>query len=68
VSTDPKRQRRFYFANFIFVISSPLLCGERHLVRLRGSDRALLIWMTQIWPSLLGDQVVQPVLPRVGKI
>ena len=42
------------------VISSPLLCGERHLV-LRSSDRALLIWMTQIWPSLLGAaQVVQP--------
>src|SRR4029434_6902573 len=30
-------------------------------LRLRGSDRALLIWMTQIWPSLLGAaQVVQP--------
>jgi hypothetical protein len=28
---------------------------------LRGSDRALLIWMTQLWPSLLGAaQVVQP--------
>jgi hypothetical protein len=30
-------------------------------LRLRGSDRALLIWMTQLWPSLLGAaQVVQP--------
>jgi transposase InsO family protein len=30
-------------------------------VRLRGSDRALLIWMTRLWPSLLGSvQVVQP--------
>jgi len=29
--------------------------------RLRGSDRALLVWMTQLWPSLLGlAQVVQP--------
>ena len=28
---------------------------------LRGSDRALLIWMTRLWPSLLGaTQVVQP--------
>jgi transposase InsO family protein len=29
--------------------------------RLRGGDRALLIWMTQLWPSLIGAvQVVQP--------
>jgi hypothetical protein len=30
-------------------------------LRLRGSDRALLIWMTRLWPDLLGMvQVVQP--------
>ena len=30
-------------------------------VRLRGSDRALLVWMTRLWPKLLGAvQVVQP--------
>ena len=30
-------------------------------VRLRGSDRALLVWMIQLWPSLLDAvQVVQP--------
>src|SRR6202158_2133927 len=30
-------------------------------LRLRGSDRALLIWMTQLWPSLVGAaKVVQP--------
>ena len=30
-------------------------------LRLRGSDRALLIWMTRLWPSLLSVmQVVQP--------
>src|SRR6266481_6574155 len=29
--------------------------------RLRGSDRALLVWMTRLWPSLLGAaRVVQP--------
>src|SRR5262245_61579061 len=29
--------------------------------RLRGSDRALLVWMTRLWPSLLSAaQVVQP--------
>jgi len=30
-------------------------------LRLRGSDRTLLIWMTRLWPTLLGAaQVVQP--------
>ena len=30
-------------------------------LRLRGSDRSLLTWMTRVWPSLLGAvQVVQP--------
>ena len=30
-------------------------------LRLRGSDRALLIWMTRLWPNLLDAvQVVQP--------
>jgi hypothetical protein len=28
---------------------------------LRGSDRALLVWMTRLWPSLLGMvRVVEP--------
>ena len=28
---------------------------------LRGSDRALLVWMTRLWPSLLGMvQIVEP--------
>ena len=45
-------------------------------LRLRGSDRVLLVWMTRLWPSLLGaSQVVQPetffagivrVSPRTG--
>src|SRR5436309_11941059 len=30
-------------------------------LRLRGSDRALLVWMTRLWPSLLGGaRVVEP--------
>ena len=30
-------------------------------VRLRGSDRALMVWLTWLWPSLLGAaRVVQP--------
>jgi len=32
-----------------------------HRLRLRGTDRALLVWMTWLWPSLLGlSRVVQP--------
>jgi len=30
-------------------------------LRLRGSDRALMVWLTWLWPSLLGaSHVVQP--------
>src|SRR5262245_30218896 len=37
------------------------LRGAPSRLRLRGSDRALLVWMTRRWPSLLGAaQVVQP--------
>src|SRR5262245_18047259 len=32
-----------------------------HRLRLRGSDRALLVWMTWLWPNLLGlSRLVQP--------
>jgi transposase InsO family protein len=32
-----------------------------HRLRLRGSDKALMVWMTWLWPSLLGlSRVVQP--------
>ena len=32
-----------------------------HRLRLRGSDRALMVWMTRLWPSLLAlARVVQP--------
>ena len=29
------------------------LRGASHRLRLRGSDRTLLVWMTWLWPSLL---------------
>ena len=39
------------------------LRGAPHRLRLRGSDRTLLVWMTWLWPSLLGlSRVVQPSL------
>ena len=32
-----------------------------HRLRLHGSDRALMVWMTRVWPSLLDlSRVVQP--------
>ncbi len=35
--------------------------GAPHRLCLRGSDRALLVWMIRLWPSLLGlSRVVQP--------
>ena len=30
------------------------LSAPPHRLQLRGSDRALLVWMTWLWPSLLG--------------
>src|SRR2546422_8758725 len=37
------------------------LRGAPHRPQLRGSVRALLVWMTRLWPSLLGlSRVVQP--------
>ena len=33
----------------------------RHRFRLKGADRALLVWMTWLWPSMLSlSRVVQP--------
>src|SRR5246127_2121053 len=37
------------------------LRGAPHRLRLRAGDRALMVWMTRLWPSLLGlSRVVQP--------
>src|SRR5437867_7684630 len=37
------------------------LRGAPHRLRLRRSDRAFLVWMTWLWPSLLGlSRAVQP--------
>jgi hypothetical protein len=43
------------------------LRGAPHHLQLRASDRALLVWMTWLWPSLLGlSRVVQPDTPAVA--
>src|ERR1700704_4654589 len=45
-----------------FVISLNIILRRTpQRLRLRGGDRALLVWMTRRWPSLLGlARVVQP--------
>jgi len=57
------KSRRRLEAENLFLrhqLSIALRRAPRRL-RLRGSDRTLLVWMTRLWPSLLGAaQVVQP--------
>src|SRR5262245_45273096 len=37
------------------------LRGAPHRLQLRASDRALMVWMTRLWPSLLASaRIVQP--------
>jgi transposase InsO family protein len=57
-----KPQRRLEIENlFLRHQLNIALRGAPHRLRLRGSDRALLVWMTWLWPSLLGlSRVVQP--------
>src|SRR6266511_3694539 len=57
-----KSQRRLEIEN-LFLRHQLNIAVRRtpHRLRLRGSDRALLVWMTWLWPSLLGiSRVVQP--------
>src|SRR4030088_2843353 len=60
---DMFKSRRRLAAENLFLrhpLSLTLRRGPPRL-RLRGSDRALLAWMTRLWPSLLcAAQVVQP--------
>jgi hypothetical protein len=57
-----KSQRRLEIEN-LFLRHQLNIAVRRtpHRQRLRGSDRALLVWMTWLWPSLLDlSRVVQP--------
>jgi hypothetical protein len=60
---DLFKSRRRLEAENLFLrhqLSIALRHAPPHL-RLRGSDRALLVWMTRLWPSLLdATRVVQP--------
>jgi hypothetical protein len=56
-----KSRRRLEVENlFLRHQLSFALRGTPHRPRLRGSDRLLLVWMTRLWPTLLGlSRVVQ---------
>jgi hypothetical protein len=57
-----KSRSRLEAENILLRHQLNLALGRRSpRLRLRGSDRALLVWMIRLWPSLLGAiQVVQP--------
>src|SRR5260221_1520427 len=60
---DPFRPRRQLEVENLFLRHqlNIALRGAPHRPRLRGGDRALLVWMTWLWPSLLNlSRVVQP--------
>jgi hypothetical protein len=57
-----KSRRRLEVENLFLrhQLNVALRRAPRHL-RLRGKDRALLVWMTWLWPRLVGlSRVVQP--------
>jgi hypothetical protein len=56
-----KSQRRLEIENLLRHQLNIAVRRTPHRLRLRGSDRALLVWMTWLWPSLLDlSRVVQP--------
>ena len=60
---DLFKSRRRLEAEILFLRHQLNIALRKRPARLplRGSDRALLVWMTRLWPSLLGmAQVVEP--------
>ena len=61
--TNLFKSRRRLEAEILFLRHQLNIALRRRPARLplRGSDRALLVWMTRLWPSLLGmARVVEP--------
>ena len=52
---DLFKSRRRLEAENLFLRHQPSIALRRAppRLRLRGSDRALLVWMTRLWPSLV---------------
>src|SRR6266516_5761281 len=56
-----KSRRRLEIENLFLRHQLNIALTRTHRLRLRGSDRALMVWMTWLWPGLLGlSRVVQP--------
>ena len=56
-----KSRRRLELENLFLRHQLNIALRRAPHLRLRGSDRALLVWMTWLWPSLVGlSRVVQP--------
>ena len=56
-----KSRRRLELENVFLRHQLNIALRRAPHLRLRGSDRALLVWMTWLWPSLLDlSRVVQP--------
>jgi hypothetical protein len=56
-----KSQWRLEAENLLLRQQLTIALRRPHRHRLFGGDRALLVWITRLWPSLLGAvQVVQP--------
>ena len=56
-----KSRRRLELENLFLRHQLNIALRRAPHLRLRGSDRALLVWVTWLWPSLLGlSRVVQP--------
>jgi hypothetical protein len=56
-----KSQHRLELENLFLRHQLNIALRRAPHLRLRGDDRALLVWMTRLWPTLLGlSRVVQP--------
>jgi hypothetical protein len=56
-----KSRRRLEAENLFLRHQLNIASRRPQRLRLRCSDRALLVWMTRLWPSLLGlARVVEP--------
>jgi transposase InsO family protein len=56
-----KSRRRLEIENLYLRHQLTIALRRPRRLRLRGTDRALLVWMTRLWPDLLGvSRVVRP--------
>ena len=57
-----KSRRQLEVENLFLRHQLTIALRRARRLRLHGSDRAVLVWLTRLWPSLIGlARVVQPV-------